>query len=345
MNNKALIALLILVYVSCSNQEAEYVENPQYALRVPSNFPGPPATPDNPLTAAGVALGEKLFFDPMLSGNNQVSCATCHIPELAFSDGIALSSKGISGKSLMRHVPALINLAWADNGLFWDGGSKNLESQAFAPLAHEDEMFQDLMLLEQELTKNTQYSQLFKEAFNQEISSNLVMQALAQYQRTLVFAESTYDQYVRGEDEVLLNALEQDGYTIYLNKCAQCHASDLFTDNAYHNNGLDASFDNTDHDELFLGRFRVNRNLEDLGAYKTPTLRNVMITAPYMHDGRFETLEEVLEFYNSGVQDSEFLDPILKSENQVGIALSAQDKKALLAFLNTLTDTQFQHLN
>ena len=337
------LSFLILAALSlgCSKDDAEYIENPQFDLRVPANFPEPPEFPDNPLTTAGVALGEKLFFDSKLSGDNNISCATCHKPELAFSESSALSTKGISGKPLLRHVPTLVNLAWSQNGFFWDGGSKNLESQAFAPLAHEDEMFQDLQGLEEELKADLEYIELFENAFHSEIKINLVMKALAQYQRSLIFADSKYDKYIRNENDVELNQQELRGYSVYLDNCALCHQSDLFTDDDYHNNGLDATFLNFSNDEIFLGRYRVTRSPDDIGKYKTPTLRNVAITAPYMHDGRFNSLKEVLDFYNSGVQESETLDPLLIQNNKIGIELNADDQEALLAFLNTLTDSKY----
>ena len=338
---KRFFLILAALSLGCSKDDAEYIKNPQFDLRVPANFPDPPDFPDNPLTTAGVTLGEKLFFDSKLSGNNRISCATCHEPDLAFSEGSALSTKGISGKPLLRHVPSLINLAWSQNGFFWDGGSKNLESQAFGPLAHEDEMFQDLQELEEELKTDPEYSELFQNAFQSEIAINLAVKALAQYQRSLVFADSKYDKYIRNEDAVALNEQELKGYTLYLDKCAQCHQSDLFTDDEYHNNGLDATFSDFSHDELFLGRYRVTRNPDDIGKYKTPTLRNIAITAPYMHDGRFSSLEEVLNFYNSGVQDSKTLDPLLKQDTKPGIELNADEQEALIAFLNTLTDSKY----
>ena len=210
---KRFFLILAALSLGCSKDDAEYIKNPQFDLRVPANFPDPPDFPDNPLTTAGVTLGEKLFFDSKLSGNNRISCATCHEPDLAFSEGSALSTKGISGKPLLRHVPSLINLAWSQNGFFWDGGSKNLESQAFGPLAHEDEMFQDLQELEEELKTDPEYSELFQNAFQSEIAINLVVKALAQYQRSLVFADSKYDKYIRHEDAVALNEQELKGYT------------------------------------------------------------------------------------------------------------------------------------
>lgn len=338
------VRLFLYFYLSClllscsTDDEEQYSQvAPQDWLGVPSYFPTFPTTSTNPMTQAGVALGEKLFFDKRLSGNNQISCATCHQPQLSFTEGSALSTKGISGKPLLRHVPPIINLAWSTNGLFWDGGSTNLESQAFAPLAHEDEMYQDLEELVAELNESENYQQLFQDAFQDRIKINLVMKALAQYQRSIIYSKSLYDFYLQGEEE--FNASEKRGLALFKNKCSQCHQDPLFTDNAYHNNGLDDTFTDASHDEMFFGRYRVTRRPEDLGKYKTPTLRNIEVTAPYMHDGRFSTLREVLDFYDSQVKDSETLDSFLKQNNRLGISLSEQDKNDLIAFLNTLTDT------
>ena len=185
--------------MNCTQEELYIPQEPEFEVQVPVNFPALPAQVDNPMTAAGIALGERLFFDKRLSGSNEISCASCHIPSLAFTDGSTLSTKGISGKPLLRHIPAIMNLAWADNGLFWDGGSTNLESQAFAPLGHEDEMYQDLEELEKELSEDATYTDLFQQAFGGEIQVNRVMMALAQFQRSLISSESTYDHMVREE--------------------------------------------------------------------------------------------------------------------------------------------------
>ncbi|MGO2358595.1 cytochrome-c peroxidase [Mesonia sp.] len=322
--------------VSCSvDYDEDYSqETPQDWLGVPSYFPMFPENPNNPITKKGVLLGEKLFFDKRLSGNNQISCATCHQPELSFTEGSVLSTKGISGIPLLRHVPPIINLAWSNNGLFWDGGSTNLESQALAPLAHQDEMYQDLDELLIKLSEGQEYKNLFEDVFQDKIKISLVMKALAQYQRSIIYAQSPYDFYL--QDKNHLNTQESKGLKLFKVNCAKCHQDPLFTDNDYHNNGLDDSFTDTSYDEIYLGRYRITRNIDDIGKYKTPTLRNIEITAPYMHDGRFSSLREVLDFYDNGVKNSETLDPILKQNN--GIALSEQDKDDLIAFLKSLTD-------
>lgn len=341
---KILISFFIAVIylVSCSKTDIVQEEPQPYRLAVPLNFPAFEDDPHNPLSETGVALGRRLFYDVRLSGNNKISCASCHQQQLAFSDGTALSNMGVSGTKLLRHAPALINLAWARNGLFWDGGSTNLESQAFGPLSAHDEMAQDLYQLVEELNADGQYPQLFRAAFKQEVSAAGVVKALAQFQRTMVSANSSYDKYRRNEGAVL-SSKELRGLQLVQQKCQQCHATDLFTDNSYHNNGLDDDFSIEDHDNIYKGRFRVSYHLSDLGAYRTPTLRNIMLTAPYMHDARFASIEAVLDHYSDGVKSSSSLSPELyQKENRApGITLSAEDKASIIAFLHTLTDADF----
>ncbi|MEL1244016.1 cytochrome c peroxidase [Flavobacterium sp. DGU11] len=325
-----------IVFCSCSTDDAVAY---QPIVDLPPHFPALRDSQENPLTKEGIALGRKLFFDTRLSGTNTVSCATCHKPELAFSDGAALSTSGVSGHPLLRNAPALINLAWADNGLFWDGGSTNLESQAFAPMAHVDEMHQDLNELIDELNADPLYPSMFAAAFADEVTQAGIVKALAQYQRTLISGNSKYDRYLLGQEQ--LSPLESQGLAIAENLCFSCHSGVLLTDNSYHNNGLDSDFSDTSHEGMFQGRYRVTYNPSDLGKYKTPTLRNIALTGPYMHDGRFDTLEEVITFYATGVNESPTLDPLLHRNGGQGFGISTQEREALAAFLRTLTDEDF----
>lgn len=316
-----------------------------FTLDIPANLQKSMLIPErNPTTVEGVALGKKLFYDPQLSVNNQVSCASCHIPSLAFSDGQALSKAGVSGKQLERHVPQLINVAWND-GLFWDGGAKNLESVVFGPITHADEMGENLSQLVSELQQDSTYPLFFKNAFNTDsIQSALVARALSQYMRTLVSADSRYDHFIRGEKDGKLTAVERQGMHLVKEKCAACHTfepgvNDFFTDFSYHNIGLDTVFSEV-KERISMGRFRVTFDSTQIGAYKTPSLRNLAYTAPYMHDGRFRSLREVLDHYDTGVKDSPYLDPFFKknNDNKLSIPLSAPEKEAILAFLMTLND-------
>jgi cytochrome c peroxidase len=323
--------LVILVASSCKKDGVARLESTTVLhpvmLDVPENFSRPVNDPDNPLTSEGIALGKMLFYDTRLSGNNRLSCASCHQPEQAFSDGVALSNIGESGKTLPRHSPALINMAWMNKGLFWDGGSTNLESQAFGPLTSEDEMHQNLSELEYELSQVPEYVTQFKTVFNSQVKSAAIVKAIAQFERTLISGNSRYDRYIRKEQGSSLSAEELHGLKLVNSKCRTCHAGELFTDNDFHNNGLDKDFSDTSLDGIFQGRYRITYLPADLGKFKTPTLRNVMLTAPYMHDGRFVTVDQVLTHY--------------QNNGQPAIPLSEAERKAIIAFLGSLTDLSF----
>lgn len=340
---KLIVLLSLLILIGCTKEYVRDIKptTRRFRLDVPSHFPYPDVySTFNPLSEEGVALGRKLFYDPILSGNNLISCGSCHHQDKAFSDGITLSNIGFSGTTLLRHSPALINVAWMDNGVFWDGGSTNLESQALAPLAAHDEMFQNLYELEEELKANPEYVKLFEAAFG-EISIANMLKGLAQFQRTFISAYSKYDDYVLGK--INLTRDEMQGMRLVEQKCQGCHSGVLFTDNLFHNNGLDGDFSDASHDGIYWGRYRVSYDLKDLGAYKTPTLRNVMVSAPYMHDGRFTTIEEVLNHYSDGVKISPSTDSLVikKPLDRPGIPLTVQEKKQIIAFLKTLTDEKF----
>lgn len=337
--NLTLLFVFGLLLTACSKSDSDFSTAKRIQISLPNYFPPFPSQPDNPMTAEGVELGRMLFFDPILSGNNKISCATCHAPHKAFTDGIALGSAGMSGTRLLRHSPTLINIAWATNGLFWDGGSTNLESQAFAPLAAHDEMDQNLFELLQELNTNPKYIEAFKKAFQDTIRINYVMKALAQFQRSLVSFQSKYDQVQQGTASFTI--AESKGLAFFERNCSGCHAPPLFTDHQFHNNGLEEDFSNTDHEGVYQGRFRITFLPEDLGKFKTPSLRNIALTAPYMHDGRFSDLDAVIAHYSGGVKKSNTLSTLLFTplQNTYGVVMSEEDKVNLKAFLKTLTDS------
>ncbi len=343
---KALLLAATVSMLSCKKDSID-IPDPEVQLHpvslvVPANFPQPIPDAYNPLTAEGIALGRKLFYDKRLSASNQLSCASCHHQELAFSDGLALSNIGESRKTLHRHAPALINLAWMQNGLFWDGGSTNLESQAFAPLASEDEMHQNLYELEAELNAVPEYVKQFKLVFGREIRSADIVKAIAQFERTFISGNSKYDRYVRKETGSALTTTELQGLALVSKHCKSCHGGELFTDDNYHNNGVDSDFSDTSLEGLFQGRYRLTHNPADMGKYKTPTLRNVMLSAPYMHDGRFATIDAVLQHYAEHVKESATTDALLyQNGGRPGIPLGLEEKKAIVSFLNALTDETF----
>lgn len=339
----ALLLLLTLGMGACQpTEDIDPTTNDGVAelMKTPAHFPALPDVSYNRQTIEGVRLGRKLFFETSLSGNNQISCVTCHLQEKAFTDGVALTTKGQSGALLFRNTPGLTNLAWATNGLFWDGGATNLESLSIGPITHLDEMAQNILELPAELAAKENYVQLFDAAFPDEkatgITTPKVLKALAQYMRTLNSGNAKYDQFIQKTAQ--LTEAEQRGMAVFDAKCATCHqrSQHLFTDNVFHNNGLDSEFTDISHERAAQGRFRITFKNEDLGKYKTPTLRNLSFTAPYMHDGRFKTLEEVLNHYASGIKASPSLDTSLRD-----FTLSSQEKSDLLSFLKTLDDESF----
>jgi cytochrome c peroxidase len=327
--------MLVCLIVSCSCQTSDHVPTPPvpYQVAVPEQLASSlPSPPQNPMTIQGVSLGKQLFFDPRLSGNNQVSCATCHRPELSYSDG-RTTSVGVSGKPLVRHTPALINLAWA-SGYFWDGGAKTLESQVFGPLTNPDEMGQSPTELVQELQAEPGYVTAFAQAFPDGITINNVVRAIAQFERSLIVCHSRYDRVVRHEPGASFSNQETQGWQVFEMHCARCHVPDFFTDFSYHNNGLDDSF-SEEHERISWGRGRITGKV-DQGKFKTPSLRNVARTAPYMHDGRFATLEQVINHYRYRIKPFPTLDS--KLGELPGIMLDDEQVDALIAFLNTLTE-------
>ena len=295
---------------------------------------------NNPLTEEGIALGKKLFFDKKLSKNNTQSCASCHNPRNSFTDSLRFSL-GVDGFSGSRNSMPLFNLAWNFNDKFsWDGKELSLERQALEPVRNPIEMHSSWSNVALRLQQDQEYPTMFLNAFGTErIDSTLVTKAIAQFERTLISGNAKFDQYLLGNTS--LNQQEVNGFTIFMSEdkgdCFHCHGSDnnpLWTDNNFHNNGLDTSFND-------LGLGAVTGDPNDNGKFKSPSLRNLVYTAPYMHDGRFSTLEEVINHYSEGLQNSSTIDPLMKKVNQGGVQLTPQEKADLKAFLITLTDDGF----
>ncbi|OUJ72419.1 cytochrome-c peroxidase [Hymenobacter crusticola] len=304
---------------------------------LPANFPVPTyALETNPPTQQAFELGRTLFYDPQLSRTGEVSCGSCHQQFVAFANADHRVSHGVANRLGTRNAPALQNLRWKSN-FFWDGGPKNLETLPLAPLTNPVEMDETLENVLRKLNADPDYPRRFTAVYGTSpIDSYQLLRALAQFTASLTSANSRYDHYVRQEAGGTLSASELSGKALFATKCATCHSTDLFTDGSFRNNGLDRSF------AADSGRAHITRVASDLGLFKVPSLRNVARTAPYMHDGRFQTLVQVLDHYDQGVVDSPTLDPLLRQpSSQFGIALSAQEKSDLLAFLATLTDEQF----
>ena len=335
------IVVLLAAFTGCSSDEPEISE---YRLPIPTVFEeyliSPLIPTENPLTTPGIALGKRLFFDPILSGNRSISCAHCHMPQRAFAEPRP-TSLGVPGIPGERNAMPLFNLAWNFNNRFaWDGKEFGLEEQALEPITNPIEMNADWAVVLQRLTNHPEYPALFNAAFGSaHIDSLAVVKAIAQFERTLISGNAKFDRYLR--DEVTLTPQEENGLNIFMDEtkgdCFHCHGSPnnpLWTDNDFHNNGLDSSF--TD-----LGLGAVSGDPSDEGKFRTPSLRNLSFTAPYMHDGRFQTLMQVIDHYSEGLQYSATIDPLMKSVAAGGVQLSPQEKQDLIAFLRTLDDPDF----
>ncbi len=310
-----------------------------FRLDISHRLPQAPLPADNPLTLEGVALGEKLFHDPRLSINNRQSCASCHDRSLAFSDSRRVSV-GAQGQTGSRQSMPLFNLAWSQS-FFWDGRATSLREQVLMPIQDPHEMNESL---ERVTAKLADEEAAFAAAFGTpEVSPERVARALEQYLLTLISQDSRFDQAARkvgalSEEEkrgLQLFVTEHDpARGLYGADCFHCHGGTLFTDHQFKNNGLDLVAED-------VGLMAVTGKTADHGKFKTPSLRNIAVTAPYMHDGRFETLEEVVAHYNGPLSRSDTLDPNLAKHPASGLQLSAEDQRALVAFLKTLTDDAF----
>lgn len=313
-----------------------------HEVTVPIEFPMVPVPPNNPLTVDGTNLGRHLFYDPILSVDGSTACADCHLPSGGFTDNLTVSA-GVGGALGTRSSMTLINAAYYFNGLFWDGRVQSLEEQALLPVEDEVELMHQWADVEVLLQNHDEYPTMFRKAFGitnkSEITKELAAKAIAQFERCIVSAgNSKYDRVIALDD--FFSEAEQNGFDMFFDaegdlpdaECGHCHNAPLFTTNEYFNNGLDAVESLFDFEDPGLGA--VTMNEFDYGKFRAPTLRNIEFTAPYMHDGRFETLEEVIDHYNSGGHFADNVDPLIDS-----LHLSEQNKADLLAFLLTLSDT------
>lgn len=324
--------LLLLLFTAC-REELPFTDSPSIAQAwvPPAHFPE--AAYDfkqNPLSDAGIELGRALFYDPILSRDSSISCASCHHPQAAFSDPGKAISTGIEGRLGVRNSPALFNLAW-QREFMWDGGVNHLDVFPLAPITEPAEMDESVLHVLQKLRRHPRYSRLFYQAFGPgAIDDRRFFHALSQFQLQMVSASSAFDQWLTGKGT--LSAQEIQGYQLVQQHCSGCHSGVLFSGFSYRNNGLDQSFADA-------GRGRITLLASDTGRFKVPSLRNVALTPPYMHDGRFATLREVLDHYRQGIQPSATLDPLLENK----IPLTQAETEAIEAFLHSLTDTSFAH--
>jgi len=312
-----------------------------YSPDIPSSFPALEQPADNPMTIDGIQLGKKLFYDPVLSKDSTVSCSSCHLQVGSFTDNLALSP-GVNG-STTRSAMSLINVGFHYVGLFWDGRSPTLEEQALEPVENMVEMGETWENVEMKLRRNEEYQADFRKAFGISLASgitrDLATKAIAQFERTLISGGNTrYDRFARGE--IFLEENEFNGYLMFFNvdpvlpdaQCGHCHNAPLFGTNDYFNNGLQESADLEGFADKGYGI--VTGKSSDNGKFRAPTLRNLVFTAPYMHDGRFNTIEEVVDHYTSGGKPSPNKSPFLND-----LHLTESQKSDLIAFILTLTDS------
>ncbi len=312
-------------------------------IQKPFRFADIPIPADNPMTEEGVQLGRMLFWDPIVSNDSSLACASCHTPEFNFTDHNKALSRNFTGALTKRNAPPVINLAWHAR-LFWDGRARSLEELAKDALLNEQGFGPQYI---SRLEKREDYVRLFRKAFGRpgNITEDKAAKALAQFMRTMISSESKFDRYMRGQES--LSPEEMNGFQIFSTErgdCFHCHTDGpflTFTNRTFHNNALDSALNINDFRDAGFGG--VTGNPDDYGKFKSPTLRNIEFSAPYMHDGRYSTLEQVINFYSDSLRNSPTVDPNMKKINLGGLQLSAQEKSDLIAFLKTLSDTTFMN--
>ncbi|NNE26895.1 MAG: c-type cytochrome [Saprospiraceae bacterium] len=338
----------ILIFGACGEDspvvevsEVQYDPSP-YELSY-GHLPDPELPQDNPLTQQGVELGRMLFYEPMLSRDNSQSCASCHNQLDAFTDTLQFSI-GVENLPGKRQAMSVFNMAWHSNDFFWDGRAELLRDQAILPIQDPLEMNETLENVISKLSSENMYRDQFKRAFSDgEITVDNMALALEQFMLSIVSYDSKYDRYLNGE--ATLTGSEERGRQLYFTEynpffpelsgadCAHCHGGLNFENDLYMNNGLD-----TDDEFVDMGRAMVTMRPEDDARFKVPSLRNIELTPPYMHDGRFQTLEEVIDHYNEGIKESSTVDPAILNTKMTGLFLTEEDKTDLINFLKTLTD-------
>ncbi len=317
---------ILLLVVACRKPIAEIKQNP---ITLPAYFPEVIYKPTQyQTTTQGIALGRLLFYDPILSADSTISCASCHQQEAAFADKGKALSLGVNKKVGLRNSPALFNLQWHPH-FMWDGGINHLEIMPLAPITDTLEMNADWNVLLTKLNENKAYKNTFKAVYgNDKITDQLVYFSLAQFMASMVSADSKYDKYLK--DQSVFNHSEINGLAIFNKHCNSCHTAPLFTNFKFANNGLYLNYKN-------IGRYRITQDPKDIALFKTPSLRNCELSNPYMHNGSMQTLAEVIEHYSNNIQAHSNLTIPLQGP----LHLTSTQKAELLAFLHTLTDSEF----
>lgn len=327
--------LLVIAWISaCKKDTIDPGEWQQVSFSVPPGWPQPYYNfKDNALTYDGFALGRKLFYDVRLSRDSTISCGTCHQQFASFAQSGHDVSHGVDDLLGTRNSPGLANMAW-HTSFFWDGGVNHLETQPINPIQNPVEMDLKIADVVTRVSADADYRARFKKAFGDEtVNSQRIFRAMAQFMGAMVSADSRYDRYVANPGGNYMTEGEIRGLTIFRQHCAGCHKEPLFSDFSFRNNGLAPTAVNDS------GRAHITRDPADLYKFKVPSLRNVAVTAPYMHDGRIQSLEECVDHYSTGIHASATTDPLVAG----GISLTAAEKSDVVSFLKTLTDSTFIH--
>jgi cytochrome c peroxidase len=344
--------IMLLIWGACSdeNNEADSLEHIPYApksyqLVVPKGWHTPEIPADNPLTEEGIELGRRLFYDPILSVDSTISCASCHNLQGAFTDNAPVSI-GVKGRIGKRSSMSLVNMVFMNKGLFWDGRSQTLEAQALLPVEDHLEMAENWPVAEQKLRRHKDYPSYFRKAFGidkkSEITKELAAKAIAQFERSIISKDSKYDKVLQEVPGYSFTDDEEAGYIMFFNtkssypdaQCGHCHSGSLVTTNQYLNNGLQEA--NEYEDFLDKGQGAVTNDKFDNGKFRVPTLRNISFTAPYMHNGSIKTIEDMMKHYISGGKYSPNKDPLIQQ-----IKLNPIQKQQVIEFLKTFDDTTF----
>jgi len=330
MNRLGLILLLLsgLVWMACQKEKTESAASDPWYTVYPDDFPAPIIPSENQPSEARIALGKALFYDPILSIDSSISCASCHRPEFAFAD-ISATTPGVFQRAGTRNVPSLFNLAYQTHYLR-EASLPTLEMQILVPIQEHNEFAHNIVDIGVQLSKIPFYDSLSRLAYGQEPGPFSITRSIACFERTMLSSNSFYDAARRGQ--ISRTAKEELGYQVFTSektKCSKCHSEPFFTNFQPENNGLYSYYKDP-------GRWRFTKDNADSGKFKIPSLRNVALTPPYMHDGSVKTLEEVIDFYASGGQTSSQKSPLI-----TGFTLSSEEKSGLIEFLQTLSDSSF----
>lgn len=322
--------MALAILISCSQDEVEPNHTPPGFMEIPPGFDALIVPADNSYTPARWALGKKLFYDPVMSVDSIISCGSCHKPELAFSDDVAFSL-GVEDRLGTRNAPSLANVGFHPY-FTREGGVPTLEMQILVPIQEHNEFDFNIVLLADRLKRDSNYVKMSQEAYEREPDPFVITRSLACFERSLISGYSPYDHYENYGDDLALTADELSGMELFFSEktnCSQCHSGFNFTNYSFENNGLYEEYED-------VGRFRFTGSDEDLAKFKIPSLRNVDLSAPYMHDGSIQTLEQVVEHYNQGGQDHPHKNAMIRPLN-----LSQKEQSQLVAFLRSLTDQSF----